>query len=35
MSDKDKDKDDKDKEFKEYLFWKLINEKKYEVKHIL
>ena len=27
MSDKDKDKDDKDKEFKEYLFWKLINEK--------
>ena len=30
MSDKDKDKDDKDKdkEFKEYLFWKLINEKK-------
>lgn len=26
--DKDKDKDDKDKEFKEYLFWKLINEKK-------
>ena len=27
-NDKDKDKDDKDKEFKEYLFWKLINEKK-------
>ena len=26
--DKDKDKDAKDKKFEEYLFWKLINEKK-------